>query len=440
MLPILLVLLIVSIALAGAGVIWLVASQALSPLVATVGSGVVIVFCLGLLLLLFARGRVRRLERELRTVRRSEGIRQRAPLRFGTEDGAAGGHSNAPLVHGLSSDRPPSAQDGLGAGRGSGASAKASGDQNLLDEAVMAMLRGGDPLLLAEPIVSMTRNTTLGYRLAAGWRANPDIRGEAKGAAVPTDRLGLPALAGLTLSLVRCALRLDGTKFGEGVFVEIDLPPPVLEHRETMRDLVRDVEGSLEAVLDADLEAGSKAAQDKELEAPAPNAVTAGSNEADERRNTGGMAGIEGESEAQLLPPSDAAAPVSHVTAPAPALAFRVQTAALDPLAGGRLEDVTEAGAWLVETGVALGALSAELADELARRGVRALGADARSASEDAHAKRGLALLLEANIAPRAEAISDEAVLVDCAELGFENLSGPLIGASRPLRDDVLRE
>lgn len=390
MLPILLVLLIVLIALVGAGVIWLVASEALSPLVATIGSGVVIVFCLAMLLLLFARGRVRRLERELRTVRRSEGLRERTPIRF--DDDEAEAASEPPLVHALDTERRPDTERRAAQlrERDDGTSASPARDTALLDEAVDAMLRQGDPLLLAEPTVSMPRNETLGYRLLAGWRDAPGIAGEAKGAPVPTARLGTDALARLTVALVRCALRLDRAKLGANAFVEVDLPAAVLDHRDGVREIARD------------LERAGEGTEDRET-------------------------------------PEDAAANFSLPSLPIP-LGFRVRTASLDPLAGGRLEDLTDAGAWLVETGLALGALDESLVDELKRRGVRALGVDGKAASEDVHAARGLLTLRDAGIMVRGEGIKDETVLMDGAELGLEHLSGPLIGAPRPLRDDLLRD
>ena len=63
MLPILLVLSIAAIALAGAGVVWLLVAQLLPPLVATLGALGVIVACIVALTLLAARSRVRRLQR-----------------------------------------------------------------------------------------------------------------------------------------------------------------------------------------------------------------------------------------------------------------------------------------------------------------------------------------------------------------------------------------
>ena len=349
MLPILLVLSIIAIALAGAGVVWLLVAQILPPLVATLGALGVIAACVVALALLTARGRVRRLQRELRTVRRSEAIREREPVRFPrTEEDEDG------LVHALAPGLAPD----------DGAKAEARPDADALDAAVIRAVETRALQVFLEPVVVMPANETIAYRARCGLPATLAPEGVDASRPIALDALGREARGLAELGLARAARPLAEGPL-EGLPVHCEASEALLGERERMRALVRVIE---------------------ESDAP---------------------------------------------------LGFRVATPTLDALAGGRLDDLVDAGATLIETAYRPGAIERSEAAELARRGIGHCAFDAREAAADPAAATAVRRLGEAGIVPLAENLSDENALIDCADLGIARFSGPLFGEPRRVREGV---
>ena len=177
---VLLAVVIALVAATGGTVVWLVLSGLLAPEIAAIGSTVVLLGSSLALAMLLLRARARRAERELRTVRRNQSIREREPLRYDLRGGAAG-DDEPDLVHPMPA--PPAAEP----------------TEPLSDEFAV-----GDTALWLEPVVLMPNNETV------AWRALP---GDGTGARPNLAALSDDARAGAELRVIEAALpmaaRLD---------------------------------------------------------------------------------------------------------------------------------------------------------------------------------------------------------------------------------------
>ena len=351
MLPVLLVLSLLAILLGGATVIWLIVANVVSPLTATIGSLVVIAACVVALALLFARQRVRRLQRELRTIRRSQAVREREPVTYGEDD-----EEDAVLVHSLGQPEVP------GERPGAAGLAETGGD---LDDAVLRACAEDGLAVFLEPLVAMPANEVVAYRARAGLAPSHAPEGVNADSPLDAGMLGAGARAALDLALLRAAIPIAERAL-DGLPVHVEASAALLESRDQLRQAVRLVEGT-EATI-----------------------------------------------------------------------GFRVATRTLDALSGGRLEDLTDAEAPLVETGLVPGDIDRPEASELSYRGIAFFAFPADGPAEDPRAGRGLRHLAEAGIVAVAEGLADERTLIDCADLGIAHFAGPLLGDPRRVRDDVV--
>ena len=191
MLPLIaLVLVVALVALAGGGVVWMVLAGVIAPEVAAGGSSIVLIGSFVALGMLVVRIKARRTERDIHTIRRSQAVRERQPLRYElSEEPRDGPSEEPPLVRSLPPVAPPPA-----ASRERDASSTAATEAP--DDAALA--------LWLEPIVAMPRNETDAWRAMAGDGERP----------IPTDALPPVERARVQLWTIRAAMRLVGTLDG----------------------------------------------------------------------------------------------------------------------------------------------------------------------------------------------------------------------------------
>lgn len=147
MLPVVvLAVLITLVAIASGVVVWLILSGLLDPETATIGASIVLIASSLMLSSIVLRAKARRAEREERTVRRSQLIREREPLRYDLDDEPAA--SDEPdLVHPMPS--PPPASE-------------------TVEPSTLAV---DETALWLEPVVLMPSNETVGWRALPGDRS-----------------------------------------------------------------------------------------------------------------------------------------------------------------------------------------------------------------------------------------------------------------------------
>lgn len=142
-----LVTVVVLVALAGGMVVWMVLAGAIAPEVAAGGSAVVMACSFVALGLLFARMRARRTERDIHTIRRSQSVRERQPLRYALDETPDAGPD---LVRPLPEAQPPEAAP----------PEPAAPSERRLDERTLAAW--------LEPVVAMPLNETDAWRVSPG--------------------------------------------------------------------------------------------------------------------------------------------------------------------------------------------------------------------------------------------------------------------------------
>ena len=209
MLPLALLITVVTlVALGGGAVVWMVLGGVIAPGLATGGALVVLLGSCVALGSLLARARARRTERDIHTIRRSQSIRERQPLRYRIDDEPE--HDAEPALI-----RPlPTA--GLEAG-----SPSPDETGTTIDEARLA--------LWLEPIVAMPRNET------DAWLAVP---GDGERAMDLLDARGHDAVT--QLWTIRAAMRLVG-KLDHPIIVRVGTA--LLDDRTKVMELRSLVEG-----------------------------------------------------------------------------------------------------------------------------------------------------------------------------------------------------
>ena len=228
---VLLVLVILLIVSAGGGVVWMVANEILAPLVATVGSLGVLAACAVALSLLSARQRVRRLESELRTVRRSQASREREPARYEESELS---YSEPP-----SETAPPSEQLLRPLAQATNTEGEpARTVDEALGQAVAAASADGVMEMFLEPVLLMPAGQTVAYRAHPGM---PDE--EEPLAAASRARLGDHARAALDTGMVRRLVTEIAPRV-KGLSLHIDVAPSTLANREAFDALRGSIEGA----------------------------------------------------------------------------------------------------------------------------------------------------------------------------------------------------
>ena len=385
MLPILLLgLSIALIAAAGTGTIWMILTDVLPPSVAVIGAVAVIACCAMGLTLLAARQRMRRLEGELHAVRRSRSLREREPIRYPDEEAEAAGLPPLAAASDAGARADGEARAPGDGGEEADGSARAEDARSL---AVRAALGEAPPALFLEPVVAMPENDVIAYRARPGL---PGVDDGHAGSGPPngTDADGLAPF--------------DPAGLGDGLRARVDLA--------TVRGAIALAASGLDARLECDASAALLS---------------------DRLRLREVLRAVE---EMETLEGRNAT------------IAFRVRTADLDAVAGGRLEDLTEAGATLIEAGADPADLDRADIAELAARGIGALAFSASSlapgegtaeSGPDARTVRGIRLLLEHGIVPIAADLTEETRMVALAELGVSQFSGPLVAPVRRVRREL---
>ena len=201
-----LAVLVALVALTGGGVVWMVLAGIIAPELATGGSAVVLTGSVTALAVLVARARTRRTERDIHTIRRSQAVRERQPLRYGLEAEA--------------DDEPALVRSGPGVPAPAPANERGARADAPVD---------ADLSLWLEPVVAMPLNETMAWRAMAGDGERPLD----DAALADTDR------ARVQLWTIRAAMRLVG-KLDEPLLCRAD--GAILGDREAALTLRRAVE------------------------------------------------------------------------------------------------------------------------------------------------------------------------------------------------------
>ena len=204
MLPLVLLAVVIAlVAMAGGTVVWLVLSGILAPEIAAIGSSIVLIGSSLALATLILRLRARRAERELHTVRRSQSIREREPLRYDLDETADLDSGGPDLVHPMPAAPVPPREE---------------------PSTAFAV---GDTALWLEAVVLMPSNETV------AWRALPGDRDAARESA---EALPPEARAGAELRVIEAVLSV-GPQLREPILCAVS--PALLGDRDAAMELRR---------------------------------------------------------------------------------------------------------------------------------------------------------------------------------------------------------